>query len=409
MRLATFLFLTTFAAYGQLQTIMEAETAFATKDYARYAVLGEQLLPRTRHPNILYRLAQAYASLGETEKTLTFLNELASRGVSIDVSKNDVLATFHQDTRFAAVFQKFAANATKVEPSVPAFSLPDKQLIPEGIAVDVKTGDFFVSSLAQWKVVKRNQSGSVQDFVGANQYGIWSTLGMKVDPTGKELWVCSAAEFDSLNGYSGIFVFDLKTRMLKKKFILDNKAEQHLFNDIVIDTQGNAYFTDSKPGKLFRIPKGTEQVEEMSAAFLYPNGIAIDDSGENLYVADYTGLTRVHLSSNTFSKVDDNGVTFLQGIDGLLFYKSSLIALQDTGNKDDRVVRFYLDQSGSAIKKVEVLQSYRDDFVIPTTGTIYKGHYYYIANSFLRNLQPDRKIVQPEVLKEPLILKIPLH
>jgi DNA-binding beta-propeller fold protein YncE len=107
---------------------------------------------------------------------------------------------------------------------VPAFSLPDKQLIPEGIAVDVKTGDFFVSSLAQWKVVKRNQSGSIQDFVGANQDGIWSTLGMKVDPTGKELWVCSAAEFDSLNGYSGIFVFDLKTRALKRKLVLDNKA-----------------------------------------------------------------------------------------------------------------------------------------------------------------------------------------
>jgi hypothetical protein len=98
--------------------------------------------------------------------------------------------------------------------------------------------------------------------------------------------------------------------------------------------------------------RGKEQVEEMSAAFFYPNGIAIDDSGENLYVADYHWSLPVFIIlTNTFSKVDDNGVTFLQGIDGLVFYKSSLIALQDTGNKDDRVVRFHLDQSRSAIKK----------------------------------------------------------
>jgi hypothetical protein len=409
MRLAIFLFLTSFAAYGQLQVVMDAENAFTKKDYARYADLGEQLLQRTRHPNILYRLSQAYASLGNTEKSLALLNELASRGVPIDPSKNDILATFYHDTRFATVFQKFGANATKVERSTPAFTLPDKQLIPEGIAVDAKTGDFFISSLAQWKVVKRNQDGSVQDFVAPNQDGIWLTLGMKVDPTGKELWVCSASEFDSLNGYSGIFVFDLKNGTLKKKFVLDNKNEHHLFNDIVIDKPGNAYFTDSKAGKLYRISKGKEQLEEMSSAFFYPNGIAIDDAGENLYVADYTGLTHVYISTNTFSKVDDRGITFLQGIDGLMFYKNSLIALQDTGNKDDRVVRFHLDKSRSAIRNVEVLQSYRDDFVIPTTGTIHKGYYYYIANSFLRNLQPDRQITHPEVLKEPLILKIPLR
>jgi hypothetical protein len=80
MRLATFLFLTSFAAFGQLQIVMEAESAFATKDYARYASLGEQLLPRTRHPNILYRLAQAYASLGEIEKSLTSFERARFQG-----------------------------------------------------------------------------------------------------------------------------------------------------------------------------------------------------------------------------------------------------------------------------------------------------------------------------------------
>lgn len=231
---------------------------------------------------------------------------------------------------------------------------------------------------------------------------------MKVDPAGNELWVCSASEFDSLDGYSGVFVFDLKTGALKRKYVLDNKVEQHLFNDIVIDKEGNAFFTDSKPGKLFRISKGEEGLEEMSATFIYPNGIAIDDSGENLYVADFTGITRVHLPTNTFFQVNDNGITFLQGIDGLVFYKNSLIAIQESGHKDDRVVRFFLDQSMSAIQRAEVLQTTREDFVLPTTGTIYKDRYYYIANSFLRNLTPDRKIVQPEVLKEPLILMISL-
>jgi hypothetical protein len=93
----------------------------------------------------------------------------------------------------------------------------------------------------------------------------------------------------------------------------------------------------------------------------------------------------------------------------MYFYNNSLIAIQDTGNGDDRIVRFYLDNRGQQIIKTEILQSFHPDFNIPTTGVIVKDEFYYIANSQLRNLQPDGSLTQAETLKKPLIKKLKLQ
>jgi DNA-binding beta-propeller fold protein YncE len=230
---------------------------------------------------------------------------------------------------------------------------------------------------------------------------------MKVSPDNKSIWVCSATENDTLNGYSGIFNFDLKTGKLIEKYMLDNKAGPHFFNDLVITKTGEIYFTDSKGGKVLHLNRKNKTITPFVANdFIYPNGIALDETNGYVFVADFTGITRINLQDRELHQLDVQGKTYLNGIDGLYFYKNSLLAIQDSGNGDDRIVRFYLDKSGQQITRTEVLQSFHPDFNIPTTGVIVANEFYYISNSQLRNLQPDGTLTQPETLKKPLIKKI---
>jgi hypothetical protein len=85
-----------------------------------------------------------------------------------------------------------------------------------------------------------------------------------------------------------------------------------------------------------------------------------------------------------------------------------LIAIQDSGNQDDRIVRFYYDVKKGIITKVKTLQSFRKDFITPTTGTIIDDQFHYIANAQLRSLQPDGSLTNPEKLVKPVISKLKL-
>ncbi|HZD95989.1 MAG TPA: hypothetical protein VE133_17135, partial [Candidatus Sulfotelmatobacter sp.] len=85
----------------------------------------------------------------------------------------------------------------------------------------------------------------------------------------------------------------------------------------------------------------------------------------------------------------------LSGIDGLYWYRGSLIGIQGLGM--NRVARFQLDPAGVKVIKTTVLE-YRSDFVeSPTTGAIDGSNFYFMANTQIDHWR-DEKIVDPDKL-----------
>lgn len=78
-------------------------------------------------------------------------------------------------------------------------------------------------------------------------------------------------------------------------------------------------------------------------------------------------------------------------IDGLYFYKGSLIAIQPF-EAQKKVVRYFLDKGATAVTRVEVIEPEHSLFNQPTTGVIAGKDFYYIANS---KLQLFRKLYKP--------------
>jgi sugar lactone lactonase YvrE len=134
---------------------------------------------------------------------------------------------------------------------------------------------------------------------------------------------------------------------------------------MLFDSAGNPVFTDAYNG---RARKATGDImntiaggylgdgnKATSAALVFPEGLAIDTSG-NLYIADYTGNRVRKVSAGTISTIAGNGVNGYAG-DGVpgtsaMLYAPLGVAVDSAGNV------FIADTLNNVIRKVN------------TTGTI---------------------------------------
>ncbi|OQP46267.1 hypothetical protein A4H97_31395 [Niastella yeongjuensis] len=384
------------------------QQALTKEDYNDCIEKGNQLLQMVRYPSILYKVAECYCQADSVNKSLGLLQELAGKGLPYDITSNLKLDKLKGTTAYGSLVEQFARNAKPVLGSENAFVLDDVRMIPEGLTATADGKRFFISSLAQRKIVAY-ENNRQKDFILPGQNRIWMVLGMKISADGKSIWVCSASENARHNGYSGIFGFDLNTGRLIKKYVLDNKSTEHLFNDLVIAPNNTIYFTDSKAGKVYKLSLTEGHITPLVAHdFIYPNGIAFDEKRNMLYVADRTGITSIDLQTNALTALTTVEPGFLNYIDGLYFYNHSLIGIQGTGSDKDRIVRLYLNESGQQVARIQVLESFHPDYVEPTTGAIVNNEFYFIAISQVSQLQPDGTILNPGQLRKPLIKKIRL-
>lgn len=92
------------------------------------------------------------------------------------------------------------------------------------------------------------------------------------------------------------------------------------------------------------------------------------------------------------------------GIDGLSFYKQSLIGIQNV-TYPVSINQYYLTASLDQIEKARVLTYDHPEWDIPTTGVMVDNWFYFVANSQMRNLD-KKKIINPSQLKDVLIMKV---
>ncbi len=229
---------------------------------------------------------------------------------------------------------------------------------------------------------------------------------MKVEPQKRLLWVCSA---DEKTGRSGLFLYDLKTGGLIRKYVPEDTTRKHLLNDLTILENGDIYLTDSEAASLYRLDRQTGKLEAVNpqTKLIYPNGITHREEGRLLYVAHYGGIVVMDLLLNQTTPLTSPPHITLAGMDGLYFHENTLIGVQN-GIGSDRIVQFFLSPEGKSVTGWKVLENNHPNFRIPTTGVIAGKAFYFIANSQLRNLQPDGSLTSPETLKDVVVLQIKL-
>jgi sugar lactone lactonase YvrE len=362
---------------------------------------------------VLFRLACERALAGDVAGALADLEKAIATGLDFDIDAESAFRPLHKDPKFMELLDRALDQRLVVRHSKEAFRVPEKDLIPEGLAHDPATGAFFLGSLYKRKVVRVGADGQVRDFTASGQDGLWQVLGMKVDAARRRLWVVTAAgeEAGPQEGCSALLVYDLGTGTLARRYFLDNAEARHFLNDVALAADGRAFVTDSRTGGVWRIDPGRDGFTPLVKPFTfdYPNGIALSADERRLYVADGTkGISIVDPASGDVRPLSHPGNVSLYGIDGLYVHASGLIGVQN-GAGTERIVRYRLDGEGTQVRSLDVLESRNPVFAIPTTGVLVGASFYYIANSRIDQLGADGRLKSRARLEPVVVLEAPLE
>jgi len=294
-------------------------------------------------------------------------------------------------------------NEKAVEPSLSdtLVIIGERDLIPEGTAYDPKTGRVFISSMYKRKIVAIEKNGSYNDFVKSGQDDLWGTLGMEVDTLRNKLWVISTKgkaiptlpEIPDDRWLSKIYCYDLSIGKLQNIYSIDPLSNGEVgFNDLTVSKAGDVYITESLSGRLFVLNSGSIYVEEFLKpdGFTFLNGITLSPDNSHAFVSSSEGLLSINLTTKEYHLLDYEFTINPGPIDGLAFFKNSLIAHQS-----NQLTRFYLNESLDSILRHEII----DDKNLngSTTGEVGgEGWYYYIANSQIQSgIDYEHKRVKP--------------
>lgn len=393
------------AAQQQSSTPSSAVPADAENVRAEIRSL-ETVLPRIPDRGAtLFLLARRYAHVGDLQKALALVKECVAldAGFVPDPDKSPSLRPLQANAKFRELLAQARGRSSPVHKAHVTFTVPAEDLFPEGLAVDVSNGLFYMGSMHRKKIVKFTLTGGVSDFVKQDVYDLSPVGGVHVDPADHTVWASTDA---GLKQRPELLHFNTQGKLLER-YAPPCKMPCDL-NDLVLRGRQEIFATDTEGHHVYRFDRVSHSFTNMKLwrPVFYPNGIALSRDCKLLFVADMLGVIRVDLQTKDSVDVDPGAHDTLSGIDGLYWHNGELLGVQ-YGTGEYRLMRWKLSPDGRKVAASETLE-YRTDLTSdPTTGAILDDNFYFIANTGIYNLEGD-KIVDPAKLEPVHIAVVPL-
>lgn len=388
----------------------------AEKDTAAFVQLAQQALALApKHPNLMVNLAKAFAITGKKTKSIELLDDISVIGFDYDVRNDSGFINIWKHSLLKEITERVKRN-TEIISSDLAYTLNEKDLVPEGMTYDPRQQRFYISSVYKRKIVFVNSDGTSGELFTEAQDGLYSNFGMKVDAARNQLWVIGILNYPKARimnrnepQKAAVFQYNLETKKLIHQYILNDTA-QHMFNDLVL-VGGNVFVTDTKQQAVYKIVPAKQTIELwfQNGNSFRPNGITVSQDQRYLFVAHWDGITRIGVADTHHIQLQTKLNTTLSGIDGLYFYGNDLIAIQNNAGPQSRVMRFELNKELNSVVRSTILESGNPLFNVPTTGVIVGDDFYFIANSQLRSFNGDGTIFSDDKLQQTIILKLSLY
>ena len=395
----------------------EAMKAYQAKDYTRFLAYEKQALAlEPDNPRLLYNVACGESLEGNAQAAIRMLDQVLSQKIDLGAETDPDFAGIRNTPEWKDFQSRLAELRKPLVRSRVAFTLPDPAIVATGIAVDAKTGDTYIASVRQRKILRRTKRGVVSDFIQQAQDGFMAGDSLAVDSPRRLLYATTAAVPYMLgyrqedSGRSGLFVFELNSGKLIRKAMLAADGKRHLLNALTVDHAGNVYVSDTGASGIYILRPRAGELEPFipSNVFRATQGLALSTDEKTLYVADYVdGLWAVDLASKKPRRLETPAGVWLFGLDGLSSAGTSLIALQ-IGPKPERVLRLWLDATGSSVTRVEILEMSRLDYEGPIQGVVAGNVFLYVANSQLDLGDPKTGAFAADRARPTVVLRLSL-
>ena len=355
-------------------------------------------------PNSWLNLARGELHSGNPEQALRSVARFADMGQSADLLlTSPEFAPVRRLPGFARVREKMAVNDSPVSGAVEAFDIAEPGFVAEDIGYDPHVRRFFVTSIQKKKIIAIDGNGRPADFAAAPDG--WPMMALKVDTRRRLLWATEVAlkDFASIakddRGKSVVLCYDLdKGKLLQR---IDGPPGSAL-GDMVLLSNGDPLLSDGDGGGVYRLNIAEKKLERVDdGSFFSPQTAALYPDGKHIFVPDYVrGVGILDLTTKQVAWIPMQEKYALNGIDGLYFYRGSLILTQN-GTSPERVIAYELDASLAHIVAGRVIERATKTLGDPTHGIIVGQDFYYIANSGWDTLNDDGT-VKPEAKPTPV-------
>jgi hypothetical protein len=391
--------LVTLVASGLFATVVQADLAEfnainAAARAARERGDNPALLANVRklaaivpgHPWVQIALARGLAVDGDDAGALAQLKRIADLGFSFRASDDAAFQKLKDDPGFVAVAQRLDANGKGLGrgKGIIKLGLPGGS---EGVAFSETTKSFLMGATGSIYSYKLDGPEPAKPIAKA---GGTQILGIRPDPASHSFLVC-VDEADGSN--AAVVRHNELSGEIQATYKLP--TANPYCNDITLLRNGGFAVTDSNNG-LFHLLNGKLEPLALMTPVYQPNGIASDLDKNRLYVAHAGGVVVHDMTTGKSRELVVDG-TLLGGIDGMVWYKGSLIAVQNPRDAAIRLLRI-TPHADAQTAKVDVL----------LVGADFPGHASTVA------VAGDEAFVicgikEPNDLREePVLVRVPL-
>lgn len=373
-------------SFGQTQKEMYNQSilAYQNKDFGKFLQLTQKLdNVRPSHPTYTYNLACALALNGKIE-SVSVLEKCLLMNAKIDFEAETDLASIKNSDQYKSLIELKSKLGTPIVTSDKVVSLSEKTLHPEGLLYLNKSKKWLVASIRNRKIVSfDSKTGQCSDWFNDND--LLSVFSLKTDLKEKVVWVSTSVMPEmkgynkSLDGQSEVLKIDIKTKKVLQRFPLQGN---HVLGDLIVAKNGDVYISDSGEAVIFKITNDKMDLWlDLKKEALNLQGLTFNNDESQLFIADYMkGILKISMQNPT----NRNWLSFpkqttVKGIDGLLWYKNSLLAIHN-GVKPIRIMQYALNQNNE-ITSFKVLDHNRPEFDEPALGAISNGKLYFFSNA----------------------------
>ena len=267
-------------------------------------------------------------------------------------------------------------------------TIPERDLVPEGIAYDPVTRRFFVGSTWRRKIVAVDRDGKARDFFAGETWGL---VGMRVDAKRRRLWAVTShagrgmpmIDMDAADeGRSAVLELDVDSGRLLRRYELPDRGR--FLNDLVVTAGGDVFITDTAKHAILTIPRGGElQPFVQLDGFQWPNGIDLTPDGTRLVVAVARNIVTIDLRDKSVRALAFPPHVAFRMADGLYVHGDSVITVQPWMPAHE-VERYVVDPAFARVLRAEPLVSAHPLLEQPTTAVIVGDRLHLLANSHLQ-------------------------
>ena len=143
--------------------VARAARAYEAKDYDTFLVLEKQLWTfAPNDPRTIYNVASGQALTNHPADAVSELDKILTMHLDFAAEKDPDFGSILKTPEWARYQERVAALRKPTGISTVAFTIADKGLVASSIAVDDTSGDDYIGSLRQRKILKRRTGLSMK-------------------------------------------------------------------------------------------------------------------------------------------------------------------------------------------------------------------------------------------------------